>query len=68
MTNNITYKETDGVSIISYNGRIVLGTDDFTTTARRLYAAAGFSLVSSQTEVAFGQESVAEDWSLDLRP
>ena len=27
MTNNITYKETDGVSIISYNGRIVLGTE-----------------------------------------
>jgi len=46
--------------------RMVLWTDEFLTPARRLYAAAGFRLVSAKTEVAFGQESVAEDWELDL--
>ncbi len=46
--------------------RMVLWTDDFLTSARRLYAAAGFRLVSSQTEFAFGKESVAEDWELIL--
>jgi GNAT superfamily N-acetyltransferase len=44
--------------------RMVLWTDDFLTSARRLYAAAGFRLVSSKTEVAFGAESIAEDWEL----
>jgi DNA-binding MarR family transcriptional regulator/predicted GNAT family acetyltransferase len=44
--------------------RMVLWTDDFLTAARRLYATAGFVLVSAKTEVAFGQESVAEDWEL----
>ncbi|HVW47817.1 MAG TPA: GNAT family N-acetyltransferase [Solirubrobacterales bacterium] len=44
--------------------RMVLWTDDFLTAARRLYAEAGFRLVSSKTEVAFGAESVAEDWEL----
>jgi GNAT superfamily N-acetyltransferase len=46
--------------------RMVLWTDEFLTPARRLYAAAGFRLVSSRTEVAFGHENVAEDWELDL--
>jgi GNAT superfamily N-acetyltransferase len=46
--------------------RMVLWTDEFLTPARRLYAAAGFRLVSSRTEVAFGHESVAEDWELLL--
>lgn len=27
MTNNINYKDVDGVSIVSYDGRIVLGTE-----------------------------------------
>jgi GNAT superfamily N-acetyltransferase len=44
--------------------RMVLWTDEFLTPARRLYAAAGFRLVSSKTEVAFGHENVAEDWEL----
>lgn len=44
--------------------RMVLWTDDFLTSARRLYAAAGFRLVSAQAEVAFGAETVAEDWEL----
>jgi hypothetical protein len=44
----------------------VLWTDDFLTPARRLYAAAGFRLVSSKPEVAFGAENIAEDWELDL--
>ncbi len=46
--------------------RMILWTDEFLTPARRLYAAAGFRLVSSKVEVAFGQENVAEDWELDL--
>jgi len=44
--------------------RMILWTDDFLVSARRLYADAGFRLVSSRTEVAFGAESVAEDWEL----
>lgn len=46
--------------------RMILWTDEFLTPARRLYAAAGFRLVSSRTEVAFGHENVAEDWELLL--
>jgi GNAT superfamily N-acetyltransferase len=46
--------------------RMVLWTDEFLTPARRLYAAAGFRLVSSRAEVAFGHENVAEDWELVL--
>ena len=46
--------------------RMVLWTDEFLTSARRLYAAAGFRLVSAKSEVAFGHENVAEDWELDL--
>jgi GNAT superfamily N-acetyltransferase len=46
--------------------RMVLWTDEFLTPARRLYAAAGFRLVSARTEVAFGHENVAEDWELLL--
>ena len=48
--------------------RMVLWTDDFLLAARHLYAAAGFRLVSSRTEVAFGAESVAEDWELIFQP
>jgi GNAT superfamily N-acetyltransferase len=43
--------------------RMVLWTDEFLTPARRLYAAAGFRLVSARTHVAFGHENVAEDWA-----
>lgn len=46
--------------------RMVLWTDDFLTAARRLYAAAGFRLVASRPEEAFGATSIAEDWALDL--
>jgi hypothetical protein len=46
--------------------RMVLWTDKFLTRARRLYAAAGFHLVSAETQVAFGHENVAEDWQLDF--
>ena len=46
--------------------RMVLWTDEFLTPARRLYAAAGFRLVSARTEIAFGHENVAEDWELVL--
>jgi GNAT superfamily N-acetyltransferase len=46
--------------------RMVLWTDEFLTPARRLYAAAGFRLVSSRVHVAFGHENVAEDWELVL--
>jgi GNAT superfamily N-acetyltransferase len=46
--------------------RMVLWTDEFLAPARRLYAAAGFRLVSARTEVAFGHENVAEDWELDF--
>jgi len=46
--------------------RMVLWTDDFLTAARRLYAEAGFQLISSKPEVAFGSESIAEDWELEL--
>jgi hypothetical protein len=46
--------------------RMVLWTDEFLTPARRLYAAAGFRLVSSRVHVAIGHENVAEDWELVL--
>jgi len=46
--------------------RMVLWTDDFLTAARKLYAAAGFRLVDSKPEEAFGATSIAEDWELIL--
>jgi DNA-binding MarR family transcriptional regulator/N-acetylglutamate synthase-like GNAT family acetyltransferase len=46
--------------------RLVLWTHESLTAARRLYAAAGFRLVTAEPEVAFGHANVAEDWELEL--
>ncbi len=36
------------------------------TTARRIYAQAGFRLVESAPHRSFGQDLVGETWVLDL--
>lgn len=46
--------------------RLVLWTHESLTSPSRLYAAAGFRLISAEPEVAFGHENVAEDWELEL--
>ncbi len=46
--------------------RIVLSTYDVLVSARRIYAAAGFTLVSQERERAFGHELTAQTWARDL--
>ncbi len=48
--------------------RVVLWTRDCLTSARRIYAAAGFHLDSTEPGVENGVEVVEEMWSRDLRP
>lgn len=47
--------------------RMVLWTNDVLTDARRLYSAAGFTLVRSESHHSFGQDLVGEYWSKALR-
>lgn len=44
--------------------RIVLWTEDVLTTARALYRRAGFTLISSAPNTAFGAHSTSETWEL----
>ena len=48
--------------------RITLWTNDVLKAARGIYAAAGFRMVSSEPDEAFGPRIVSEDWELDLHP
>jgi DNA-binding MarR family transcriptional regulator/RimJ/RimL family protein N-acetyltransferase len=46
--------------------RITLSTYDLLTSARRIYEAAGFTLINEEKERAFGKELNAQEWGLDL--
>jgi DNA-binding MarR family transcriptional regulator/GNAT superfamily N-acetyltransferase len=46
--------------------RIVLSTYDVLVSARRIYQAAGFTLVTEAREHSFGQELNAQDWARSL--
>jgi len=48
-------------------GKLVLWTHDFQKSARRIYAAAGFTLISKEKASSFGVEVVSETWELTLR-
>jgi GNAT superfamily N-acetyltransferase len=47
-------------------GRIVLWTQDILTSARRLYAEAGFKPASREPHHSFGHDLVGETWELIL--
>lgn len=46
--------------------RLVLWTQSCLTSARRIYQAAGFDLVSQQANHAFGKDLTSQVWGLDL--
>jgi len=46
--------------------RITLSTYDMLSSARRIYQAAGFTLVHEEPERAFGQDLIAQEWARDL--
>lgn len=46
--------------------RIVLWTHAVLDSARRIYAAEGYKLVSTEVQVDFGKEEVSEHWLLEL--
>jgi DNA-binding MarR family transcriptional regulator/GNAT superfamily N-acetyltransferase len=46
--------------------RITLSTYDMLASARRIYQAAGFTLVHEEPEHAFGQDLTAQEWARDL--
>ena len=46
--------------------RMVLWTQDCLVSARRIYQAAGFTLVSEQPNQAFGADLVSQIWGMDL--
>jgi GNAT superfamily N-acetyltransferase len=47
-------------------GRLVLWTNEPLASARRLYLAAGFTLVDSERHTDFGDELVGQSYALDL--
>ncbi|GAB3167617.1 GNAT family N-acetyltransferase [Myceligenerans halotolerans] len=48
--------------------RMTLFTTGNLTSARRIYQAAGFVLADEERRHSFGDDVVAQNWSLDLRP
>ncbi len=48
--------------------RLELWTHTILTSARRIYAAQGFEIVSSEVHTKFGEPLMGETWSLDLSP
>ena len=48
--------------------KLVLWTHEFQKSARRIYQAAGFALVSSDSAHHFGADVVSETWELGLTP
>ena len=48
--------------------RLVLWTHEFQKSARRIYQAAGFTLVGSESTHHFGADVVSETWELELTP
>src|SRR5439155_1977595 len=46
--------------------RIMLWTNDVLVAARRIYEAAGFTLVESERHHSFGKDLVGQNWKLEL--
>jgi DNA-binding MarR family transcriptional regulator/GNAT superfamily N-acetyltransferase len=46
--------------------RLVLWTQDILVAARRIYQAAGFTLVAAEKHHSFGHDLVGENWGLEL--